>query len=86
MATIEQLNRITSLLREGKVQEAANLSAQLAHEDQVAADLAAGRIPEPPPPREAHVILRDILGQIAHDLGNRPILEALLHEYDEVTK
>jgi hypothetical protein len=86
MATAAELTEVTALLKAGKVQEAADLSAKLEHDAAVAEAEAAGKPLEPPPPRAMRLIVRDILGQIAHDLGNRPALEALLHEYDEADK
>ncbi len=86
MPTAQEMARVSALLKEGKTQEAADLQDALTRTTAAAEAEAAGRPLEPPPPREPEVILRDILGQIAHDLGNRPILEALLHEYDEVVK
>jgi hypothetical protein len=83
MATAQEMERVTALLKEGKVQEAAVLQDTLTKATATAEAEAAGKPLEPPPPREPTLILRDILGQIAHDLGNRPALEALLHEYDE---
>ncbi len=86
MPTAQELARVTSLLKEGKVQEAAELSDSLTKVAAAAEAEASGKPLEPSPPRERQVILRDILGQLAHDLGNRPTLEALLHEYDEADK
>jgi hypothetical protein len=86
MPTPEEMAQVSSLLKEGRVSEAALLNDQLVADAKMAEAEAAGRPVEPPPPRAPQVILRDILGQIAHDLGNRPTLEALLHEFDEATK
>jgi hypothetical protein len=86
MPTAQQLARVTSLLKEGKVQEASDLTAQLEEDAATAEAEAAGKPLEPPPPRDLRLIVRDIFGQIAHDLGNRPALEALLNEYDGADK
>ncbi len=86
MPTAAEMARVSALLKEGKTQEAADLQDALTRTTAAAEAEAAGRIPEPPPSREPHVILRDILGQLAHDLGNRPTLELLLSEYDEAVK
>lgn len=86
MPTSEELARVSALLKEGKTQEAADLQDSLTKVTAAAEAAAAGKPLEPPPPRDPDVILRDILGQIAHDLGNRPALEALLNEYDVAAK
>lgn len=86
MPTAQELDRITALLKEGKVQEASDLSTKLSQEASAEAAARAGFIPEPPPARARDEILSDILHQICHDLGNRPGLEALLREYDEADK
>ena len=86
MPKSEEMARVIELLKEGKVQEAADLTNSLRKLAVEAEAAATGKIPEPPTPREIDVILRDILGQIAHDLGNKPALEALLHELDEADK
>lgn len=86
MPTSEEMARVSALLKEGKVQEAADLQDSLTKVTAAAEAAAAGKPLEPPPARPLDEILRDILGQIAHDLGNRPALELLLHEYDESGK
>ncbi len=86
MPTAQEMARVSALLKEGKVQEAADLQDELTRITATAEAEGAGKVLEPPPPRQPHVILRDILAQIAHDLGNRPTLEMLLAEYDEAVK
>lgn len=81
MPTAEDLNSITALLKQGKVQEAADLSARLSAETKVAEDLAAGKVAEPPPPREPAIIFDELLGAIISHLGNRHDMVALLEEY-----
>lgn len=83
MPTSEEMARVSALMKEGKIQEAADLQDALTKVTAAAEAAAAGKMPEPPPPRPRAEIVRDILGQIAHDLGNRPATEALLHEFDE---
>lgn len=80
MPTAEELNSITTLLKQGKVQEAADLSAKLSAETKAAEDLAAGKVPDPPPPRDPAVIFDQLLEAIVAHLGNRHEMEALLEE------
>lgn len=81
MPTAEELDSITTLLKQGKVQEAADLSAKLSAETKAAEDLAAGKVAEPPPPREPNIIFDDLLGAIVSHLGNRHDMVALLEEW-----
>lgn len=83
MPTAEELNLITSLLKENRVQEAANLSAQLAADAKAAEALAAGQAPEPPPAREPGPILLDLVHEIVAHLGHTPRMAALINELDE---
>lgn len=83
MPTSEQMNQITSLLKENKVQEAADLSAKFAADAKASEDAAAGKIPEPPPPRTAAPILLDLLHEIVAHLGHTARMSALIDELDE---
>ncbi len=83
MPTAEQMNQITLLLKENKVQEAADLSAYLAAEAKAAEDLAAGKLPEPSPPRQPGPIMMDLLYEIVAHLGNTPRMFSLLTELGE---
>ena len=80
MPTAEEIAQITAFLKQGRVQEAADLSAQLSNDAQVAEDLAAGKVREPPPPREPPVIFYQLLEAIVSLLGNRHDMLALLEE------
>lgn len=83
MPTAEELNLVTSLLKENRIQEAANLSAQLAADAKAAEDLAAGKAPEPPPARQPGPIVLDLLHEIVSHLGHTPRMTALINELDE---
>ncbi len=83
MPTAEEMNQITALLKENRVQDAADLSAKLAAEAKAAEDLAAGKVPEPPPPRPTGPIVMDLLHEIAAHLGHTPRMSALITELDE---
>ena len=80
MPTAEELNSITTLLKQGKVQEASDLSAKLSAETKAAEDLAAGKVAEPRPPRAPAVIFDQLLEAIVAHLGNRHDMVALLEE------
>lgn len=81
MPTAEELNSITTMLKQGRVQEAADLSARLSAETKASEDLAAGKVAEPPPPREPNVVFDELLGAIVSNMGNRHDMVALLEEY-----
>lgn len=85
MPTAEEMSQVTALLKENRIQEAADLSAKLAAEVKASEDLAAGKIPEPPPPREVPPIVFDLLHEIAAHLGNTPRMASLISELDEAT-
>lgn len=80
MPTAEDIAQITNFLKQGRVQEAADLSAQLSTEAKAAEDLAAGKVAEPPPPRAPAVIFDQLLETIVSHLGNRHDMIALLEE------
>lgn len=80
MPTAEEIAQITVFLKQGRVQEAADLSAQLSAETKAAEDLAAGKVAEPPPPRAPTVIADQLLEAIVAHLGNRHEMLALLEE------
>jgi hypothetical protein len=83
MATADALNQVTSLLKENRVQEAADLSAQLAAEAKAVEDAAAGKVPEPPPPRAQGEIVIALLREIVAHLGHTPRMAALVDELEE---
>jgi hypothetical protein len=85
MPTADEMNQITALLKENRVQEAADLSTKLAAAAKAAEDLAAGKPVEPPPPRMAGPIIIDLLHEIAAHLGNTPRMSALITELDEAS-
>jgi hypothetical protein len=74
--------RAQALLREGKNQEADDLLEKA----QADADAAAGKAPEPKPPRAPAEVLREILGELADAHGNHPRVQALLAEFDAAEK
>lgn len=81
MPTAEEFSQISVLLKQGKVQEASDLSYKLYEQVKEAEDLAAGKVAEPPPPREPTVVFDELLGAIISHLGNRHDMVALLEEY-----
>lgn len=73
-----------ALLKEDKVQAAADLLHQANEDATAAADAAAGKKPPPPPPRAPTTVLVDLLDAISSRLGHPPTVKKLLDELKAV--
>jgi hypothetical protein len=78
----ETLKEIQRLLANGETQAAADLASQAEVEAQKAADLAAGKPAEPPPPRDPNTILMDFMSAVASRFGQHRELLLLVDEMD----
>lgn len=80
MADPTNIEAARALLKEGKVQEADDLLKTLSADATAAAEAAAGKPAEPPPPRAPELIIFDLFFEIIAHLGNKPLLEQLLED------
>lgn len=82
----ETLKEIQRLLANGETQAASDLAAAAELDAQKAADLAAGKPSEPPPPRDPDVIMVDFMDRVASRFGQHFELRNLVAEMKAALK